>query len=70
MNLTAEVRDGILNHTGDGVPFTPEGKVVRFSDRIAYITTTLTMRCEAVSFMNQTCPKIVLKFWERSSEPD
>jgi dGTPase len=37
MNLTAEVRDGILNHTGEGVPFTPEGKIVRFSDRIAYI---------------------------------
>ena len=37
MNLTAEVRDGILNHTGKGIPFTPEGRIVRFSDRIAYI---------------------------------
>jgi len=37
MNLTMEVRDGILNHTGSGVPFTPEGQVVRTSDRIAYI---------------------------------
>ncbi len=37
MNLTDEVRDGILNHTGDGVPYTLEGQVVRFSDRIAYI---------------------------------
>ncbi|MFA5634911.1 MAG: deoxyguanosinetriphosphate triphosphohydrolase [Anaerovoracaceae bacterium] len=37
MNLTAEVKDGILNHTGEGRPFTPEGRIVRFSDRIAYI---------------------------------
>lgn len=37
MNLTAEVRDGILNHTGEGTAFTPEGRIVRFSDRIAYI---------------------------------
>ncbi|HHX92857.1 MAG TPA: deoxyguanosinetriphosphate triphosphohydrolase [Clostridiales bacterium] len=37
MNLTEEVRDGILNHTGKGIPFTLEGQVVRMSDRIAYI---------------------------------
>lgn len=37
MNLTYEVRDGILNHTGRGVPFTPEGQIVKVSDRIAYI---------------------------------
>ena len=37
MNLTQEVRDGILNHTGSGVPFTLEGQIVKTSDRIAYI---------------------------------
>lgn len=37
LNLTAEVRDGILNHTGDQLPFTLEGQVVRICDRIAYI---------------------------------
>lgn len=37
MNLTEEVRDGILNHTGPVMPFTPEGQVVKISDRIAYI---------------------------------
>ena len=37
MNLTKEVRDGILNHQTSGMPFTLEGKVVRFSDKIAYI---------------------------------
>jgi len=37
MNLTFEVRDGILNHTGDIVPATLEGQIVKLSDRIAYI---------------------------------
>lgn len=37
MNLTEEVRDGILNHNGDVKPFTLEGQIVKLSDRIAYI---------------------------------
>ncbi|MGE5371669.1 MAG: deoxyguanosinetriphosphate triphosphohydrolase [Solirubrobacterales bacterium] len=37
LNLTAEVRDGILKHTGKESPETLEGEVVRISDRIAYI---------------------------------
>jgi dGTPase len=37
LNLTEEVRDGILNHRGDGEPITLEGKIVRLVDRIAYI---------------------------------
>lgn len=37
LNLTYEVRDGILNHQTIGKPHTLEGKIVRFSDKIAYI---------------------------------
>lgn len=37
LNLTYEVRDGILNHQTSGRPHTLEGKIVRFSDKIAYI---------------------------------
>ena len=37
LNLTLEVRDGILNHTGKGYPATREGEIVRVSDRIAYV---------------------------------
>ncbi|NLA85947.1 MAG: HD domain-containing protein, partial [Clostridiales bacterium] len=37
LNLTYEVRDGILMHTSGRVPETLEGQVVRFSDRAAYI---------------------------------
>jgi dGTPase len=37
LNLTLEVRDGILNHTGEGQPSTREGEIVRIADRIAYV---------------------------------
>lgn len=37
LNLTRETRDGILCHTGDRLPMTLEGAVVRLSDRIAYV---------------------------------
>src|SRR5829696_5108495 len=37
LNLTEQVRDGILRHTGPEPPATPEGRVVRVVDRIAYI---------------------------------
>lgn len=38
LNLTQEVRDGILRHSGgDTLPFTLEGQVVRICDRIAYL---------------------------------
>jgi dGTPase len=37
LNLTEEVRDGILNHTGPTEPATLEGKIVRIVDRVAYI---------------------------------
>ena len=37
LNLTWEVRDGIRNHQMSGKPATLEGKIVRYSDKIAYI---------------------------------
>lgn len=37
LNLTWEVRDGIRWHTGQELPSTLEGRIVHFSDRIAYI---------------------------------
>src|SRR3954449_4335227 len=37
LNLTWEVRDGILKHTGAVEPETLEGKIVRIVDRVAYI---------------------------------
>ncbi len=37
LNLTWEVRDGIVNHQGDHLASTLEGRIVKFADRIAYI---------------------------------
>lgn len=37
LNLTKEVRDGIRNHRTASMPHTLEGKIVRLSDKIAYI---------------------------------
>ncbi|AKL95724.1 deoxyguanosinetriphosphate triphosphohydrolase Dgt [Clostridium aceticum] len=37
LNLTFEVRDGILHHTGEGIPVTMEGKLVKLVDRITYL---------------------------------
>jgi dGTPase len=38
LNLTWEVRDGIVNHTWSmPLPSTPEAQIVRFADRIAYV---------------------------------
>jgi dGTPase len=37
LNLTDEVRDGILRHTGPELPRTLEGRIVRVVDRVAYI---------------------------------
>lgn len=36
LNLTYEVRDGIVNHRGSGIPCTLEGQIVNICDRIAY----------------------------------
>jgi len=37
LNLTEPVLDGILHHTGEGIPITLEGQVVKTGDRIAYL---------------------------------
>lgn len=41
LNLTKEVRDGIKNHQTKGQPATLEGKIVRLSDKIAYVNSDI-----------------------------
>lgn len=41
LNLTWEVRDGILNHQTKTTPHTLEGKIVRLSDKIAYVNSDI-----------------------------
>ena len=57
LNLTFEVRDGILNHTGKGIPQTNEGKVVRLADRIAYINHDIDDAIRAVILSKDDIPK-------------
>jgi dGTPase len=54
LNLTHEVRDGILNHTGKGYPRTREGEIVRLADRIAYVNHDVddALRAEVISSEN------------------
>ena len=67
MNLTLEVRDGILNHTGDIKPFTLEGQIVKISDRIAYVNHDIddALRSEIIS--ENDLPKEELEFLGKST---
>ena len=47
LNLTWEVRDGIVNHTGSNLASTLEGVIVKFADRIAYINHDIDDACRA-----------------------
>lgn len=47
MNLTFEVRDGIVNHTGKNMASTLEGIIVKYADRIAYINHDIDDACRA-----------------------
>ncbi len=47
LNLTWEVRDGIVNHTGEHRASTLEGLLVKFADRIAYINHDIDDACRA-----------------------
>ena len=59
LNLTYEVRDGILNHSGDGIPCTLEGQVVRQADRIAYINHDIDDAIRAGILTNDDIPKYI-----------
>ncbi len=56
LNLTWEVRDGILNHRTSGNPSTLEGAIVRFSDKIAYINHDIDDAIRARLFTENDLP--------------
>ena len=56
LNLSHEVLDGIMNHTKGEWPHTPEGKIVRFSDRIAYINHDIDDAITAGVFSEESIP--------------
>lgn len=57
LNLTAEVRDGIVNHKKSTTPSTPEGMAVNYADRIAYINHDIddAMRAGIISEIPFNC---------------
>ena len=57
LNLTFEVRDGILHHKQDGMPQTLEGKVVSLADRIAYINHDIDDAIRAKVLHSDELPK-------------
>lgn len=56
LNLTWEVRDGILNHKTSGHPATLEGGIVRLSDKIAYINHDIDDAIRAKIFVEKELP--------------
>ena len=57
LNLTKEVRDGILNHQMSSMPSTLEGKIVRLSDKIAYINHDVDDAVRARILCEEDIPK-------------
>lgn len=57
LNLTFEVRDGILNHRTSGKPATLEGKIVQLSDKIAYTNHDIDDAIRAGLLLPEDIPK-------------
>lgn len=57
LNLTWEVRDGIKNHRTAGHPSTLEGKIVRISDKIAYLNSDIDDAKRAKILTEDDIPK-------------
>ena len=61
LNLTYEVRMGILCHTGEQLPETMEGQIVRKADRIAYVNHDIDDAIRAGILSREDIPRSVLK---------
>lgn len=61
LNLTYEVRMGILGHTGPQIPETLEGQIVRLSDRIAYVNHDIDDAIRAGILTDADIPREILR---------
>ncbi len=68
LNLTFEVRDGILNHKKSGKPVTLEGKCVSLADRIAYINHDLDDAVRAGILSVDDIPKEIIEVLGNTSK--
>lgn len=57
LNLTWEVKDAMLNHTGSCEASTLEGKIIKLADRIAYINHDIDDACRAGILCIEDIPK-------------
>ena len=66
LNLTWEVIDGIRAHSWrvEEGPATPEGEIVRYADRIAYLAMTLRTLCARACCASKTSPRTPFAFLE------
>jgi dGTPase len=67
LNLTFEVRDGILNHNNNAPAATLEGKCVQFADRIAYINHDLNDAVRAGILKLSDVPKDIIEILGETS---
>lgn len=63
LNLTDEVRDGIVHHNGQVDPYTLEGQVVKISDRIAYLNHDIDDALRSGVIQNDDIPKEIVRFF-------
>ncbi len=61
LNLTLEVRDGILEHKSSGKPATLEGEAVSLADRIAYINHDIEDAIRAGLIQEKDLPKAAVE---------
>ena len=61
LNLTYEVRMGILGHTGPRIPETLEGQIVRWADRYAYVNHDIDDAIRAGILENTDIPRSISK---------
>lgn len=63
LNLTDEVRDGIVHHNGQVDPYTLEGQVVKISDRIAYLNHDIDDALRSGVIQNSDIPEEIVRFF-------
>ncbi|MBQ6442742.1 MAG: deoxyguanosinetriphosphate triphosphohydrolase [Lachnospiraceae bacterium] len=61
LNLTKEVRDGILNHEMNTRPSTLEGRIVRLSDKISYVNADIDDAIRAHILKEEDLPKEITR---------
>lgn len=61
LNLTYEVRDGIINHKRNSQPATLEGKIICYADRIAYLNHDIDDSIRAGILSPEQLPKDTIR---------